>query len=130
LVVSGVGALSAGRRGCRVRWRLGANLANRRHEPVAPLRHGLHVGLTGVVVERLTQTRHVDGEIALFHERIRPDLGDQFVLGHQAPGPLGQGHQQLQRLRRDVNRHAALHQAAFGGLEPKRSELVDGARSA
>jgi hypothetical protein len=37
----------------------------------------------------------VNGENALFNERLRPDLREQLALGHQMPGATDERHQDV-----------------------------------
>ena len=62
---------------------------------------------------------------ALFHEGIRPNAREQFVLGEQSSPLLNQHHQQIMGFRWQVDRHLAAGEPALGNVKRELPELVD-----
>ena len=96
---------------------------HRRHETVAPSRHGEQIALAVAgSCQQLTQRRDVDLDIVLLHHHPRPNLGHQLVLGHQLAAMADQGQQNVESALAERDRHAMRQQLAPRDQQPEWSE--------
>ena len=100
--------------------------SDRHDEPVARPRHRFDVrGRPLLVAECSTQRRDVNGENALFDERVRPDPRQQFVLGDEAARVPQQCDQHVERLWREADDVNASLQPALLDIQGEFAEMKD-----
>ena len=77
--------------------------------------------------ERLPQDRHLEGEIAFLHLRVRPEGVENFRLPHRPALVLDQDPEQVKALRRKADTCVFLQQPVRHSVEPEWPELINAA---
>jgi hypothetical protein len=92
-------------------------------EPVAAPWDILDVAQAALpVAERPAQGRDVDAQVALLDENVRPNLGDDLLLGHELARPLDEGDEDGEGAAAERDGLAGLEQREATGEEAIRAE--------
>ena len=102
------------------RFAISPSFSHLRHEPISAGGHGDDVLMVvGLLSQGLPQYRDVPGEPSLFHDRVTPDLLEQFVLRDHALPILDERKERLQDFWSQRYWFAVAQQEPLAGIQRK-----------